>query len=110
MFEYNRRIRRTCSSICKVIAGIPLFSGLTEDKIGMLADVCSVNLYTIGKPVISGGVLPDSLYVIISGTGSLALSGKRQRGSSDDKASRPWRAVRLGKPDAPPAYRDCYCF
>lgn len=55
------------ADICKVIEGIPLFSGLAEGKIRMLAGVCSVERYTIGKPVISSGMPPDSLYVIISG-------------------------------------------
>jgi ATP-binding cassette subfamily B protein len=55
------------ADICKVIGEIPLFSGLAEDKIRMLANVCSVERYTIGKPVISSGILPDSLYLIISG-------------------------------------------
>lgn len=55
------------ADICKVIGGIPLFSGLAEGKIRMLAGVCSVERYTIGKPVISAGMPPDSLYVIISG-------------------------------------------
>ena len=60
-------IANTRDALCKVIEGIPLFSGLTADTISMLADVCSTVLYTIGKPIISKGMLPESLYIIISG-------------------------------------------
>jgi ATP-binding cassette, subfamily B, bacterial HlyB/CyaB len=60
-------IADTHAALCKIIVGIPLFSGLAPDKIGRLADVCSTGLFTIGKPIISSGMLPESLYVIISG-------------------------------------------
>ncbi len=55
------------ASLCRVIEGISLFSALPADKIGMLADICSTGVYTIGKPIISKGMLPDSLYLISSG-------------------------------------------
>ncbi len=54
-------------ALCKIIEGIPLFSALASDKVGMLADLCSTEVYTIGKPIVSKGVLPQSLYLISSG-------------------------------------------
>ncbi len=55
------------AALCRVIEAIPLFSALASDKIGMLADLCSAGVYTIGKPIISKGMLPESLYLISSG-------------------------------------------
>ncbi len=57
----------TQADICRIIEGIPLFSCLEADKIGRLADLCSAGHYSIGKPIISKGMLPDVLYVISSG-------------------------------------------
>jgi len=55
------------AALCKVIEEIPLFSTLGSDKVVLLADLCSTGVYTIGKPIISRGMLPESLYVISSG-------------------------------------------
>ena len=55
------------AALCKVIEEIPLFSALAADKIGVLADLCSVEFYTIGKPIISKGMLPEFLYIISTG-------------------------------------------
>jgi len=60
-------LENTELNIRKVIADIPLFSGLTEETLAMLAAVTKVGRYTIGKPVISKGESPDALYVISSG-------------------------------------------
>ncbi len=55
------------AALCNIIEGIPLFSALTKDRVGVLADLCSAGVYTIGKPIISKGMLPESLYLISSG-------------------------------------------
>ena len=55
------------AALCRLIEAFPLFSALALDKIGMLADLCSAEVYTIGKPIISKGMLPESLYLISSG-------------------------------------------
>ncbi len=55
------------AALCNIIEGIPLFSALAADKVGVLADLCSAGVYTIGKPIISKGMLPESLYLISSG-------------------------------------------
>ncbi|ABL65859.1 peptidase domain-containing ABC transporter [Chlorobium phaeobacteroides] len=57
----------TTPDIRKLLAAIPLFTDLTEEKMSMLLNVCSVAFYSIGKPVISKGALPDALYIVSSG-------------------------------------------
>jgi len=55
------------AALCNIIEGMHLFSALAADKVGLLADLCSAGVYTIGKPIISKGMLPESLYLISSG-------------------------------------------
>jgi ATP-binding cassette, subfamily B, bacterial HlyB/CyaB len=57
----------TPPDIRRLLAAIPLFSGLPEEKLSVLAKVCTVGSYSIGKSVISGGSMPDALYFISSG-------------------------------------------
>lgn len=55
------------SDIRRVIADIPLFAGLGQDKISMLAKVCTTARYSIGKPVIGRGTVPEACYILCSG-------------------------------------------
>ncbi|ACD90702.1 MAG: ATP-binding cassette domain-containing protein [Chlorobium limicola] len=57
----------THTEIRSILSAIPLFSALPEEKSLLLAQVCSVERYTIGKPVIGRDTLPEFLYIISSG-------------------------------------------
>jgi ATP-binding cassette, subfamily B, bacterial HlyB/CyaB len=54
-------------NIRNIIADIPLFAGIGQDKIAKLAKISSIVQYSIGKPVISKETVPDSFYILCSG-------------------------------------------
>ncbi|MCW8796687.1 MAG: peptidase domain-containing ABC transporter [Chlorobium sp.] len=55
------------NDIRALLADSSFFSGLTEEKTDMLAGICSVEHFAIGKPVIGRGSMPGSLYIVSSG-------------------------------------------
>lgn len=51
----------------EILEGLSVFSGLDPQARATVAALCQVELFGIGKPVISKGVMPAGLYVIASG-------------------------------------------
>ncbi|NTW83783.1 MAG: ATP-binding cassette domain-containing protein [Chlorobiaceae bacterium] len=62
-----KTVENTSSDIRKVIADNPLFSNLGQDKIEKLAKSCTLVQHSIGKPIITRGMLPDAFFVLCSG-------------------------------------------
>ncbi|NTV99086.1 MAG: cyclic nucleotide-binding domain-containing protein, partial [Chlorobiaceae bacterium] len=62
-----KTVENSSSDIRKVIADNPLFANLGQDKIEKLAKSCTLAQFSIGKPVISKGTVPDTFYVLCSG-------------------------------------------
>ncbi|NTU57866.1 MAG: ATP-binding cassette domain-containing protein [Chlorobiaceae bacterium] len=61
-------IEHSTTDLNHLLSGISFFSGLTEEKKLMIAGCCSVDHYSIGKQIISRGAMPDSFYIILSGS------------------------------------------
>ncbi|NTU97311.1 MAG: ATP-binding cassette domain-containing protein [Chlorobiaceae bacterium] len=62
-----KTVEHSSPDIRKIIADNPLFAGLGQDKIAMLSKACTIVQYSIGKPVISKGTVPEAFYVLCSG-------------------------------------------
>jgi ATP-binding cassette, subfamily B, bacterial HlyB/CyaB len=62
-----KTVDNSSPDIRKIISDNPLFANLGNDKIEKLSKSCSLVQYSIGKPVIGKGTVPDVFYVLCSG-------------------------------------------
>jgi CRP-like cAMP-binding protein len=59
-----------------MLAGIPLFAGLSRRHLGRVADIASTKRYAPGSPLVRVGKPADAFYVILDGQVRVELPGR----------------------------------
>ena len=71
------RARRNRRETAAVLAGVPLFAGLSKRHVARLAADTVQEVFEPGRTVVAEGMLGEAMFVVLGGTARVTRRGKR---------------------------------